>query len=139
MGDARDEAVPVAAPAAPIPETEHPIAAGRPRAVTVPSNVSIKQANAAMSTTAAGPLPRATLTVPGQPVGDDAPPDAAMAKIKRSRAESLANSIASVDTVDSATTIGAEDVESCVTEKRVKEWQRHFDVDEDEELICSGS
>jgi hypothetical protein len=25
----------------------------------------------------------------------------------------------------------------CVTEKRIKEWRKHFDVAEDEELLCS--
>lgn len=53
----------------------------------------------------------------------------------RPRSSSTATSRSTASTATSTTSLA--DGESCVKDKRVKEWQKHFNQDSDEQLQCS--
>jgi hypothetical protein len=61
------------------------------------------------------------------------------AEVRRDRAGSTATtrSTATTATTTGTSSIGGGDGEDCVKEKRVKEWNKHFDTEQGEGVVCS--
>jgi hypothetical protein len=61
------------------------------------------------------------------------------AEVRRDRAGSTATtrSIATTATTTGTSSIGGGDGEDCVKDKRVKEWNKHFEVEQGEGVVCS--
>lgn len=63
------------------------------------------------------------------------------AEVRRDRAGSTATTRSTVSTATTTTTTGTSSIggdgEDCVKEKRVKEWNKHFDVEQGEGVVCS--
>lgn len=61
------------------------------------------------------------------------------AEVRRDRAGSTATtrSTATTATTTGTSSIGGGDGEDCVKDKRVKEWNKHFDTEQGEGVVCS--